>query len=473
MGEKIKIFICASQNDLSTEKNEKCFKEFMKLLEIFFGRFYNQKIEYSMSYEDKKNVTIKNANIFFVLLSKNLSSDDSYAKQFDELKNAQKNNLYKLLFDDIPKSSQPIALQSFTNYYFYYFNNNEDKQLDFFELSEKNNTLFNNKTINLGYDIINFLKNNSPEKQPDSDPDKNIYLAYCGTDQANNREIIKRELINKGFNIFPKNIPVDSKEKLSDLIHSQISKTHFAIHILGEDNLDIENSEENLVEVQNNIAIEHFNKLKELNIDKKELSFSRLIWLPNNLQVSDESQQIWLENFIQSAETQIGAELVETPIETFKTIIDEKLKIKANIASRNVENGDSLNKVYILYEFKNKEKAESIGDLLKTNNQKPVYTLYDKNYLSVIENHRQNLVEADSIIILYMNNNPDWLFSKIMDIKKSPGFGRRKSFENIILIHSDGIDSIKFDMSEYTKLKADQNLEKALTKLFAKTDSKK
>lgn len=474
MGEKIKIYISANQNDLSTEKNETCFRNFMKLLEIFFNRFFNKEIDYCLSYAESKTVTSKNADILFILLTEKLINEDQTKKQLADLvKEAKPGNLFKILLQDLPKTNQPVQLQAFINYYFYYYDNDENRILDFFELQAKNNTLFNNKIINLGYDVMHYLNTSKENANTGTDPKKNVFVAFAGIDQANNREIIKRELQNKGFNVLPENLSFTDPEKLKSDLLTQLAKTSLSIHFLGEDNYKIPNVTDNFVELQNQLAIEHYNNLTSFSLGQKDLLFSRIIWLPNDLHIINESQQIWLENFIQSADSQIGGELIETPIETLKTIIDEKLVKKDHYATQMLKGSvASANKVYVLYEYKNKNEADKINEILNSNNQKPIFTLYDKNYLSVIDNHRQNLIEADSILILYLNNNPDWLFSKIMDIRKSPGFGRRKSFKNKIIIHHEKIEDIDVKEMNFTLIDANKDMESALAKIFGKQEKK-
>lgn len=473
MGEQIKIFISANLNDLSTEKNELCFNNFLKLLEIFFQRFCNKELIYSTSYQDNKKVQIENADAVLTLISEKYTEVeqlDAFTKELTE--KVEKSKIFKILLSDIPKNNQPVELQALVNYYFYFFDSDENRIIDFFELPEKNNTLFNTKIINLAYDIYHLY--NKQNQQIEPDPLKNVYLALTGADQFNNRELIKRELKNKGFNVLPEELQLDDVENLEKNILDAISKSNLSIHILSEDNHDLPGKSKSLIEIQNSLSIDHYNKLSQFNIGQKDTLFSRIIWLPPDLHITDEAQQIWLDNFIQSAESQVGAELIETPIETLKTIIDEKLGKKESTTTQMLKGAvTSSNKTYVLFEYKNKDNVDTVLETLKKLQQNPIITPFDKNYLAVIDKHRQNLVEADHILLLYINDNPEWLTSKVMDIRKSPGFGRRKSFKNIIIIHNNNLEEVDLSEIDYRKVELDGNIEEALAEVYNNQEGKK
>ncbi len=54
--------------------------------------------------------------------------------------------------------------------------------------------------------------------------------------------------------------------------------------------------------------------------------FSRLLWIPPGLQVKDERQRRVIEQFRMDPRIQKGADLLETPLEDLKTVIQERLK---------------------------------------------------------------------------------------------------------------------------------------------------
>ena len=55
-------------------------------------------------------------------------------------------------------------------------------------------------------------------------------------------------------------------------------------------------------------------------------NFSRLLWIPPGLQVEDERQRKVIEQLRMDPRTQNGADLLETPLEDLRTVIQDRLK---------------------------------------------------------------------------------------------------------------------------------------------------
>ena len=461
--EKINIYFYNNQNQES-----KWFNEFKNLLTTFIQRFSTYTPDFIPIVDIKKND--KNAICILFLTQ----TDESQEIINNYLEKISENNLFviKILTTKISNNELSQPLQQYINYNFFAVDYEDNLVLNIEQLLQQNITLFTNKLVDVGYDIINYYYNkktdNKKEKLVTSN---NIYISYTGIDQIETRENIKRELIQKGYRIFPENNYSGSVSSIKKQISEEIEKCSLSIHILCNDNNVLsKNDNTNMVELQNQQAIEYYQKINSFNIGKNNSIFSRLIWLQPDIKITTDSQRIWLNNFIHSSETMIGAELIQSPLESFKSIIEEKLSTNIQYQENIINQSQSDNKkVYLLFDYKDEDKITPIHNWLEQNNYQALKTPYSINYLDLIKLHRTNLLQCDIIIVYQNTNNNQWFESKLRDIKKSPGFGRTKKFLSKIVLHTQNIDNTKkqfqeFDFYKFENLYSINNIKQILTK---------
>jgi len=54
---------------------------------------------------------------------------------------------------------------------------------------------------------------------------------------------------------------------------------------------------------------------------------------------------------------------------------------------------------------------------------------YGRSQLELLKDHKRHLQECEGAIIYYGNSNRAWLNSKVMDLRKAPGMGRKHRLE--------------------------------------------
>jgi hypothetical protein len=172
--------------------------------------------------------------------------------------------------------------------------------------------------------------------------------------------------------------------------------------------------------------------VKEFLYNKENLETkSQLIWIPNDIKPTDQRQALYLKR-LKRDEAQYQTEIIETPFEVFKTILNLRLK---EIIHPTVVPPAEKNKVYAMYE---PESSAEISTYLQMIRDKGLEILEpdvdcEPNPLT---RHINNLLVAD-VVLIYKGNCPmDWLNSKIRDLVKAPGYGKTKPFRAVEIISS-------------------------------------
>jgi hypothetical protein len=91
------------------------------------------------------------------------------------------------------------------------------------------------------------------------------------------------------------------------------------------------------------------------------------------------------------------------------------------------ENGNKKS-VYLIYNESDIEKVKMIKSEFEKKNIAVLISEKAQSNIENIRNHHKNLVQCDAVLILQAESNKLWLNSKISDIMKAPGIGRKKKY---------------------------------------------
>ena len=422
---------------------------FQTILEISLKQITKQKISISNFISDKslveKNRIGERTKIIIYLLLKNSSVSEDLIN-YDQVNNIKiiQVNCQPDIKEEPSKEITIIKL----------FDETTNKKIN---LSEHIEDLKNEiwlKFLDIAFEIKKeFI---SAIKESEKSRGK-IFVAESSIDQIFNRETIIRELEHLGFEVLPEgNFPKDM-DVFSELVHDKLKQSFLSVHLIGNhyaplfNNIDISS-----IELQNDLFHE---VAAELKAENKVIK--RLAWIPPDIKPKTEKQKLYIESFRRNIELLKDTEIVQTPIEIFKTIIknkaDEILEFKPQTKAKSEET--KAKSVYLISNDINNETFNNIKKELVKHKLIVLEATQKSNKIDLIQEHYYNLINSDALLIDYSIENIQWLNSKLSDILKSPGFGRKKKFlAKSILINSSNplVINLKIeDLDLITKNKKD------------------
>lgn len=283
-------------------------------------------------------------------------------------------------------------------------------------------SLLFSKFLDLAYDFIGILKASQTSDSSESTINY-IFLGPTTPELNGYRDEIKRELQHYGFRILPMvNIPANAQD-FEEVITLSLKKTNAIIQLMGSQYGEvIKGSKYSMTELQNKV-------IKEFMEKETEHLRKRYIWIPSHTKISDQRQALFL-NRLRRDDAGHDSEVIESPIEVFKTILAGRLDSNQVMFKEEYEN---ISKVYLLTEESTVKDSEKLYAVLSSAGLK-VLTLDYSEQIGIYARHLQKLRDCDSIIIFQNVDNKYWLNSKLRDIIKCPGIGRNKPFKKIVLI---------------------------------------
>jgi hypothetical protein len=412
-------------------------------LDLVLQRLFNEKPSLLMQNEllarqqqmNEKPVDVfKKTGVFVVIISPEDTGSDDYIKEMGHIyqavypspgDNETHSRIFKIMTLPWQGEEEPEILKAELRYNFYEINRYNKKPVPYsLQSNQLPDDKFWSKLVDLAYDIFNSLQDlKEPGKAVNTENEhRAIFLAETSFDQQENRDILKRELRHLGFKVLPVlSIPGDS-EHARTVIEENVRQSLVAIHMMGAYYGEfIKNAKYSLIDFQARVVKEF--------IESKEKCPKpyQIIWIPSDLRTTDQRQSLYLKR-IKRDETQEKTEIVEAPLEVFKTIVNNKLSELSHTPAMNSETGYSL---YMICEEPEKLNLQDYMNLIQSRGFRIITgSPTGKEYYSITE-HIQKLKKADAVIIYKGESSMEWLNSKIRDLVKVPGFGKEKPFKAI------------------------------------------
>jgi hypothetical protein len=406
-------------NNTSIEWNT-VFIELLKAsLEQLTGKSVSFQTQDYQEAVDKKY----NAQIVISILTKNdlanLSILENIAKATEPKNPSQ--HWYIIIPNSISSNSMPGALKLKPAYTFF----DSDPVAGLirnYEVSENSDTsrLFWSKLLDLSYDICLDLLPESNKRKINGA----IYLAETTSDQYENYDIVKSELIHRGFTVYPEHLLTGNLEDLNLQISDYLSKCLMSVHIAGNNYGEIiKDSEYSLIELQYRASAKRW---KENMAGIKNAPFQRLIWSQPGTKPADERQR-WFVGSLRSEEKDAFTEIMQSPIEELKANLRRKILLFNNSSSGKAT-GKSSNSIYIIHEQKDLKKIEELSLYFKNSGSEVLTINFEKQTDNLVSTHYEYLAKAKAVIICDFECNSLWMNSKLKDVMKAPGFGRTEQF---------------------------------------------
>ncbi len=353
-----------------------------------------------------------------------------------------KARVFKVIKTPVSQELHPDSIKNILGYEFYGTDPSTNRVKEFSPMFTHTEKGYWEKLDDLANDIAAFLEElrgindgsgqGGGNGQQSNRNVKNIFLSESSYDTKDLRDSLKRELQDHGYNILPYGQLSLVTTELKDNVNEFMKEAQLAIHLVGNNyGIVPEGTEKSIVEIQNDIGV------AVSNTDH----LSRLIWLPEHLDPTDERQKSFIQKLITgSGDVIAGADVVKGSIEDFKSVIHDKLLSMEDATTAAAIEADQPTEarrkmVYLICDIQDLESIVPLEDFLFNNGIEVVLPLFEGDETEIREDHIENLKNASGMIIYYGNGSEVWLRTKMRDFMKINGYGRTSpiSFKGVFL----------------------------------------
>ncbi|MGI9468415.1 MAG: serine/threonine-protein kinase [Rubripirellula sp.] len=246
---------------------------------------------------------------------------------------------------------------------------------------------------------------------------KTIYLAQTTSDLAGEAEKIRRELIGRGHKVVPSQPLSMVGDELLPQVTDYLSESSLSIHPVGKSyGIVPEGESESLVAIQNRLAAE----------TTQAGDLDRVVWIPRDMEIVDERQQDFLQGLKTAPDLYAGAEIIQGQLSGLKEYVLDRLKPNTPKAGNETSGdaGDQPLRVYLICDERDEEAVEVVEDFLFDQGLEISLPAFGAEEEEAAETHRENLVDADAVLIYYGAARHSWVDIKVRNLMKARGYGR-------------------------------------------------
>jgi len=380
---------------------------------------------------------IKNTAVVISILSPGYLQSDwcmGELREFCRLANqnggllvGDKLRIFKVVKTHVDLTQHPPEFQKQLGYEFYEIDKATQRPVAFGqELGRNRDQRYWSKLDDLAWDVKQILSTINPRSSAPatisvfSRTEGTVYLAQTTRDLTAERDQIKRELQNRGYDILPAGELPFVSPNYEQAVRECVSQAKLSVHLIGGSYGIVPEGACNrsIVRLQNEIAAER----------NRDAGFSRLLWMPLGLTPQEDVQAEFIQHLRTDAMTQQGAELLQTPLEELKNVI--QLRLSSNGREIKCEpSGDTPPKIYLIFDKRDLDGVVALNDYLSLNKHYQVLLplLDDEgvNDSEGFEIHKENLAQCDAVLIYYGNANQLWFEYKRRDLKKIVALARK------------------------------------------------
>lgn len=337
--------------------------------------------------------------------------------------------VFKVVKTQVPRDQHPEELQEVLGYDFFVVDPETGRPRELSQASgPEDSRQYWARLDDLAHDMTEALTllsagtGPAPAADPAGPDQPTVYLAETSFDLKTERDAVKRELLGHGYKVLPdRPLPLVGPEA-GEIIRQQLEQCRLSVHLVGRNyGIVPEGATESLVVLQNETAIE-----------RGAEEFSRLIWMPPDLATDDERQRKFIESLHVDPRIQEGADILETPLEDFKSAIHRKLRAPEpeEASGDEIEDGfdadDDLRRIYLICDQRDLDHTLPLEDYLYDMGFEVVVPVFEGDEAQIRKDHEENLVVCDAVLYYYGAGNELWLRRKLREMQKSAAFGRTK-----------------------------------------------
>ena len=266
-----------------------------------------------------------------------------------------------------------------------------------------------------------------------------IFLAETTYDLREARDAVRRELQSLGYAVLPEApLPLYGPD-LEAAVGEILPQCRMTVHMVGENyGIVPEGATRSVVELQNELAArygegsgEGSGEGTDEGAGEDRSHFLRLLWQPPDLQLTDQRQQEFLDRLQADPRMQARTDFLETSLEELKASIATRLKRQDEAARRTtsivkISTLSGLVRVYVICDERDVESTQELEDFLFDQGYEVILPVFDGDEAQVRQDHEENLVQCDAVLLYYGSGNDLWLRRKQRELLKSAGFGRKK-----------------------------------------------
>jgi hypothetical protein len=284
--------------------------------------------------------------------------------------------------------------------------------------------------------------------EPPAPTKPTVYLAECGYDRKQDRELIEGELKCLGYPVLPdKRLPQDELEYVS-AVESLLARCALSVHLVGEKYGTVPDgpTDKSASILQNELAVARC----------RSGGLQRLIWVPQGTRSGQAPQQAFIEALHQDADAQFGADLITGGVEELKAAIHATLKKieepepkqpERDVTGEEADDGENTKLIYFIISNEADRKASvAVRKFCKQLGFDVRVPEFEGDASHIRHINQRLLASCDAVFLFYGAGDQSWKRAIDKELKKMPGYRAGKPLPAVYTYLAEPRTSDKEDL---------------------------
>ncbi len=252
-----------------------------------------------------------------------------------------------------------------------------------------------------------------------------IFLAEVPPELDQWKEEIKRDLMDRGFGVEP-SFSLKDDPMLEETIQKLLESCQYSIHMLGHTYGESYKQTGRSISEWQSVFVTNYIK------DNPSGKLNRLYWIPRELEDIEVRQEQFIQYLRQEIENLPRTKIIQSPLELFKTLIIKRISKDDKLEDTGKEAGQRS--LFLIYDPLNAGNIEKIKNALDRQNPRVIDQQWPEEHKGKKVMHYWNILSTcDGVVIYQGKSGKEWLSSKLKDLLKAPGFGRKQALRAVVV----------------------------------------
>lgn len=258
-----------------------------------------------------------------------------------------------------------------------------------------------------------------------------VYLARTSSDMKERREILQRELEDRGFQVLPDQELPEDAEGYAVAVKAALRLASLSVHLIGARYGSIPDGAE-----KSGVVLQ-----AELALAQSDTPLRSLLWSPPELTLDclgEERQHEFVEHLEQAAFERHRAEFVRSSIEQLKSLVVERLRTPPAVPTESAAAlgaaNEAGNSVYLMCDPVDRADAKPLQAALTQLGFVVSRPSLEGTTEELIEENRANLVSCDVVVVVWGQSREAWVRSKLREAQQAPGWGRAQPYRGKFIV---------------------------------------
>lgn len=254
-----------------------------------------------------------------------------------------------------------------------------------------------------------------------------VYLARTSSDMKERREILQRELEDRGYRVLPEQELPEEAEGYARMVQDDLKAANLSVHLIGARYGSIpEGADKSGVELQADLALA-----------QREPPLRSILWSPPEIAVTslaEDRQRAFIERLEQAAFEPQRAEFMRSSIEQLKSLVVERLRPSRPAASAVGSPKDAGQTLYLVCDPVDRADAKPLQTALTNLGFVVVRPSLEGTTEELMDENKANLVGCDVVVVVWGRSREAWVRSKLREAQQAPGWGRQHPFRGKFVV---------------------------------------